>query len=81
MFVNHPVVAEWKRRQMAAFLVESEPLLKGTSPDDFVEAVVNLANQQLGETLGHLAQGLPIYNAQVTEDGTVNVTDPSASQA
>lgn len=80
MFVNHPKVVEWMRLQMAAFLVEEEPLLRGVDGDGFAEAVTSLANRQLGETLGHLADGLPIYTALVTESGVVQVRDPNAAK-
>lgn len=73
MFVNHPKVVEWMRSQMAHFLVEEEPLLRGVDGVSFAEAVNALAARQLGQTLAHLAQGLPVYTALVTESGVVQV--------
>lgn len=75
IFVNHPAVVAWMRGQAAHFLVDEEPLLKGVDPDAFAAELARLANVQLGETLGHLAQDLPVYNARVTEQGVVHVTE------
>lgn len=75
MFVNHPKVVEWLRHQTALFLVDEEPLLKGVDPEAFVSQINTLAGTQLGETLGHLAKGLPIYQARVTEAGVVHVSE------
>lgn len=74
MFVQHPDVVAWLRNQMAIFLGGAEPLLEGVDIAAFAKAVDQLANQQLGATLGHLAKGLPLYQAQVTESGTVAVS-------
>lgn len=74
MFVNHPKVVGWMRAQMAHFLVDEEPLLRDVDPHAFAEAVNALAGVQLGETLGHLAKGLPVYQARVTEAGVVQIT-------
>jgi len=74
MFINHPQVVSWLRDQTAQFLVGEEPLLEGVDPKAFVAEVNALAGVQLGETLGHLAKGLPIYNARVSEDGSVEVS-------
>ncbi|MEL6344158.1 MAG: hypothetical protein AAFV53_13645 [Myxococcota bacterium] len=73
MFVAHPKVTEWMRNQMAEFLVEEEPLLRGVEGSEFANAVNSLATRQLDETLGHLAQDLPVYTALVTESGVVQI--------
>lgn len=74
IFVNHPAEVGWLRGQLAAFLAESASVLEGTDVDAFVASINELAGVQLGHTLHHLADGLPIYQASVTEDGSVSVS-------
>lgn len=73
MFVAHPKVVDWLRRQLALYVAEEVPELRGADPEVFAGDVADLANQQLVATLGHLAKGLPVYNARVTQEGVVQV--------
>ena len=74
IFVAHPEVVGWLRSQIAHFLVAEQPVVKDVDPDDLTDAIQDLAGVQLGETLGHLAKGKPVYEARVTESGVVQVT-------
>ena len=59
LFVNHPQVTMFLRRELAAFLCEI-----GASPtrdDVLAEAIEQLGNAQASETLGRLANGLPVF--------------------
>ena len=73
MFVAHPKVTSWMRRQVAQFLCEELTQLENIDPAAFAFAVNGLAARQLVATLTHLADGLPIYDAEIREDGTVKV--------
>ena len=73
IFVQHPHAVTWLRGQAVRFLIEDDARLADVSADDFLGALNALAGVQLGETLGHLAQGLPVYQATVTESGEVTV--------
>jgi len=75
VFVNHPDVMRYWRRAAAVYHVGapgSLPLTPESGPA-LVEAIDELAVRQLGETLGHLAKGLPIYDAEFEPDGSVEV--------
>jgi len=74
MFVAHPKVTGWMREQVAQYLCSELDELGAVDAAAFVAEVNGLAGKQLGETLGHLAKGLPIYDALVTEDGQIAVT-------
>ncbi len=70
MFVNHPSVASFLRRQLARWLSQQGDLL--ASPPTaaaLFEAMQALHQQQLMATLGELAAGLPIYDVTVRPDG------------
>ena len=74
MFVAHPKVTRWMRQQVAQFLCSELDELGSVDAATFAFEVNGLADRQLGNTLGHLAKGLPLYEALVTEDGQVEVT-------
>jgi hypothetical protein len=75
IFVAHPKVVDWLRHQLALYVAEEVPELRGADPDVFAADVNALANKQLVATLGHLAKGLPVYNARVTHEGVVQVSE------
>jgi len=70
LFVNHPQVVDFMRQHTAEFLSRAAPRAGLPTPDesDLLDAIRELAGQQLGETLVRLANGLPIYEARF--DGT-----------
>ena len=70
MFVNHPQVSAFLRRELAAFLSEQEDLW-GQALDgaELLGALEGIAGKQMGATLGHLAKGLPIYDLTFLRDG------------
>lgn len=74
VFVVHPQVASFVRRENVAFLA-SQGLFEGMKidRDAFFLAIEELAAQQLSETVGHLAKGLPVYDARFAPDQTFSV--------
>ena len=74
IFVNHPAEVGWLRRQLASFVVGQMDALAGTAAADFAADIDALAGVQLGHTLHHLANGLPVYQAQIHADGSVLVS-------
>ncbi len=77
MFVNHPDVARYLRRQFALFLSVQDDLFP--CGDGFAEKLqarmAELHGQQLSATLGKLAAGLPIFDATVDRGGKVEVRE------
>ncbi|MCA9707574.1 MAG: rhodanese-like domain-containing protein [Myxococcales bacterium] len=75
MFVNHPQVSDYLRRQLAAFLAEQRDLWDGEAIDEaaLLEQMRELAQRQLSATLGHLARGLPIYELSFDREGHARV--------
>lgn len=72
LFVNHPQVSAWLREQNASFLVEQDPALRAHADPQGGQAALQrelerLGRVQLQATLHHLADGLPLYRARVTE--------------
>ncbi|MGC6513958.1 MAG: hypothetical protein ACON4N_05655 [Myxococcota bacterium] len=68
VFVQHPEVVSAFRDDMVAFFVAQQ----GMSADQATTlraSVDTLTGKQLGETLTHLAKGLPVYQAAVGADG------------
>lgn len=78
MFVNHPQVTAFLRREQAAHLVECGAVAPADA-DRLVETLTTLGPQQAGATLGRLARGLPVFELtfepgaapQVRQLGTV----------
>lgn len=74
MFVNHPHVASFLRRQMARWLTQQHDLCDALPPASALyEAMQALHQQQLGATLGELAAGLPVFDVTVNPDGRAEV--------
>lgn len=64
IFVNHPQVSAYLRRQKTLFLIDQEPWMH-ISPNEegaFLDALEHLAAAQLGATVGHLAPTLSIFD-------------------
>lgn len=76
VFVNHPQVAAKHRDHYVEFFRRLPPL-KGMPEkvESFRKALHALANKQLGQTLHHLAKGLPIYEAHYLGDDKVRVEE------
>lgn len=72
MFVNHPDVSVFLRRQVARWLTQQQELSLKSAPALF-DVMQALHQQQLAATLGELAAGLPIYDATVHDDGRAEV--------
>jgi rhodanese-related sulfurtransferase len=74
MFVNHPDVASFLRKQMAKWLSQQKDLCSAPpSAGALFEAMQTLHQQQLLATLGELAAGLPVYDVTVNPDGRADV--------
>lgn len=74
MFVNHPHVASFLRRQTAKWLTQQRDLVASPpTPAALFDAMQALHQQQLMATLGELAAGLPIYDVTVNPDGRSDV--------
>ncbi len=74
MFVNHPHVASFLRKQMAKWLVQQTDLFASPpSAAALFEAMQVLHHQQLLATLGELAAGLPVFDVTVNPDGQATV--------
>jgi rhodanese-related sulfurtransferase len=79
MFVNHPQVAGFLRRQLAAFLAQQDDLWR-LAPDGSAEAELlatmnELAGAQLGHTLSALAAGLPVFDVVFSAKGEPTVLE------
>lgn len=70
LFVHHPEVSAWIRRENAAFLFASDPWLRARPDrrDAFLERLERMGEGQLHETLERLAGDLPVYEARVIDD-------------
>ena len=77
MFVNHPQVSAFFRRETAALLCEQSDLVPVSREDERAlhERVEALAARQLGQTLGHLAKGLPIFDVLFRRGGAIEIQD------
>ncbi|MHC4959273.1 MAG: rhodanese-like domain-containing protein [Planctomycetota bacterium] len=72
MFVNHPqVVAELRRHAIEFHLRGLGPVPVPPDREDALRAAfAELAQRQATQTLTHLAQGLPVYDAVFARDGS-----------
>lgn len=74
MFVAHPDVAMFLRRQIAAFMtLQRETGLVRTDRERVLDRMTALAENQLKSTLGRLAKGLPHYVVRFEENQTFTV--------
>lgn len=71
MFVIHPQVAGYLRRQFVRFLERQRDLvvLDNTQTTKFDATLDELAARQAGQTLGHLAKGLPHFEVTFPTSG------------
>ncbi|NHZ73062.1 MAG: hypothetical protein GWP16_01135 [Nitrospirae bacterium] len=79
MFINHPDVFSYLRRKTVQHLVRGQdPLAVEASQEETLQqAIDELAERQLGVTVGYLAKGLPIFEVVFSADGTFEVTEVS----
>jgi rhodanese-related sulfurtransferase len=73
MFVNHPHVASFLRRQVSKWLSQQRDLGALPTSAALFEAMQTLHQQQLSATLGELAAGLPVFDVTVNPDGHAEV--------
>jgi rhodanese-related sulfurtransferase len=60
MFVNHPQVTSFLRREQAAHLAEAD-VVAAADTAALADAIEALGQRQAGQTLGRLARGLPLF--------------------
>ncbi len=72
MFVIHPQVSNYLRRQRAAFLAAE---LSELALDEakLAQTICELGQQQLGETASRLAGGLPVIEVRFDRQGEFTV--------
>jgi rhodanese-related sulfurtransferase len=69
MFVAHPDVAYFLRRQLAAFMtMQKETGLVRADRERLLERMIALGEKQINATLGRLAKGLPHYVVRFEEN-------------
>lgn len=69
MFVAHPDVAFFLRRQLAAFMtMQRETGLVRADRERLLERMIVLGERQINSTLGRLAKGLPHYVVRFEDD-------------
>jgi hypothetical protein len=75
MFVNHPQVSAFLRKELVEFLVQQDDVVALTPGQraGLLEEVNQLGQQQLMATLKHLAGGLPIFTVSFGKDEDVVV--------
>jgi len=74
MFVAHPDVTSFLRRQIAAFMtMQRETGLVRADRERLLERMTALAERQLEATLGRLAKGLPHYVVRFEDDHSFQV--------
>lgn len=75
MFVNHPQVSLFLRRQAARFLVRTCERAKGLDPEALATTLAALGDAQAGATLHALARGLPVYDVTFGGEARVEVVE------
>lgn len=73
MFVYHPQVASYLRRQLAQMIVLQRDLVPEISADALHAEMEKIAEAQLTSTLGALAKGLPIFEITFGAGGRADV--------
>lgn len=75
MFVNHPQVSEYMRIELASFLCAQRDLLglDARDTEELGHRMCELAERQVGVTLGHLAKGLPVYDVLFRGDVVTSI--------
>jgi len=79
LFVDHPEVNDWLRREGAAFLFTEDPWLQDhpEARDPLIARVEELGRLHLNNSVRHLASHLPVFIAHVLdEEGHVRVERP-----
>jgi rhodanese-related sulfurtransferase len=75
MFVNHPEVTAYLRRNIAAFMTTRPETGVGREQrDELVDKITLLGQKQLEATLARLAPGLPIFEARFESEHSFAVT-------
>lgn len=74
VFIHHPRVTSYLRKQLAAFLAEQGDITRANiDPSWLHEEMVRLGAVQLKQTLSALAKGLPIYDVVFHGESRVEV--------
>ena len=77
LFVSHPQVADFLRKQQAQFLAQQRDLvdLSHGQAQDVERVMAELGARQTAQTLGVLAQGLPVFEARFNAGRQVRVRE------
>lgn len=74
VFIHHPRITSYLRRQLAAFLAEQTDITRANiDPSWLHEEMVRVGAIQLNQTLGALARGLPVYDVVFHGEDRVEV--------
>jgi len=73
MFVNHPDVQALLRDAVIDFYLRGHGAVSVANEQAFRNAFAELGERFLTVTLGHLAQGLPLFEVEFAADGTFTV--------
>lgn len=74
VFVHHPRVTSYLRRQLAQFLaIQTDIVGTAIDPEELHVEMERLGAHQLGKTLSELAKGLPIYDVTFHGEERVEV--------
>lgn len=73
VFVHHPRVTSYLRRQLAEFLALQTDICGVIDPEELHIEMERLGGIQLGQTLGALAKGLPIFEVTFHDEARFDV--------
>lgn len=73
VFVHHPRVTSYLRKQLARFLAVQVDICGYLDPEELHIAMERLGSVQLGQTLSALAKGLPIFEVTFQDEATFDV--------
>ncbi|MBX3227815.1 MAG: rhodanese-like domain-containing protein [Labilithrix sp.] len=73
VFVHHPRVTSYLRKQLAHFLAAQHDICGPVDPEELHIAMERLGSVQLGQTLTALAKGLPIFEVTFQDEDKFEV--------
>lgn len=73
VFVHHPRVTSYLRRQLSEFLALQLDICGVVDPEELHIEMERLGGLQLGQTLGALAKGLPIFEVTFQDEARFDV--------
>lgn len=73
VFVHHPRVTSYLRRQLAEFLALQVDICGAIDPEELQIEMERLGGLQLGQTLNALAKGLPVFEVTFEDEAKFDV--------